>query len=497
MAKKKRSTKKSSSTKPTGKRKKPTKRKTTKKSTRAGARESGYVRMKTDRTPKDVVFEVVVRPETGKSAFDTDTLPSVGSLADYQPPADKSVEVARKLQRHGITVEQIGRFSISASCPTKMFEKFFGTRVSKQKLPASAKLPSGYAMYAPGKGDPWTLPSVDNLDLLIDRAYIQHEPVFFAGERPIPPRWTDKFRLRVPVDVAQIMRAPAVHRQDITGEGVKVAMPDTGFYHHPYFKDQGYNFLAVTAPDASDHTSDNHGHGTGECANLLATAPGINFIGVKMGFNPTLGFKTAVELRPDIMTNSWGFSVDVPGSTMPNWLVPLYLTVLDAVSRGIVVCFSAGNGHFGFPGSMPEVISVGGAVVDENLNYSATAYTSGFESTWFPGRQVPDISGLCGVPPTADYIVLPVQSGAALEKADGWGAFSGTSAASPMVAGVCALLKQADPTLTSDDIRNLLKYTARDITVGTNAHGEPATVGPDLATGFGLVDAERAIDAVL
>ena len=488
MAKKRRATK--------AKKRRATKKKSSKKSRRRSVGEC-YVRVKTDKAPRDVVFEIVVRSEAGKSAFDQDSLPSVASLADYAPPDDKSVEVSRKLQRHGITVNHIGRFSISASCPAKHFEKFFGTRISKHTIPKAANVPSGYVMHAPGKDDPWALPSVDNLDILIDRASIQHEPLFFAGERPIPPHWNDKFRLRVPVDIAQIMRASSVHRREITGDGVKVAMPDTGFYHHPYFVEQGYNFLAVNAPDASDHTSDTFGHGTGECANLFATAPDINFIGVKMGFNPTLAFKTAVELRPDIMTNSWGYSVDVPGSGMPNWLKPLYLAVLDAVSRGITVCFSAGNGHYGFPGSMPEVISVGGVVVDEALKYSATNYTSGFNSTWFPGRNVPDISGLCGTRPTADYIVLPVQKGAVLEKQDGWGAFSGTSAASPMVAGVCALLKQADPSLASEDIRNLLKYTARDITVGTNAMGESATVGPDLATGFGLVDAERAIEAVL
>lgn len=351
-------------------------------------------------------------------------------------------------------------------------------------------------MKAPGKEDPWALPKEDQLDQLIDRAYIQHPPILFANERPLPPFWNDKFRLRVPTDVAQIMGASSVHRLGITGSGVRVAMPDTGFYHHPYFAAHDFNFLAVTAPDALDHTSDSNGHGTGECANLFATAPGINFIGVKMG-NTTLSFKTAVELRPAVITCSWGYSVDMPNTQMPNWLKPLHLAVLDAVARGITVCFSAGNGHYAFPGSMPEVISVGGVVVDENLNYSATQYTSGFMSTWFPGRRVPDVCGLCGTPPKADYIILPVQAGAALEKADGWGAFSGTSAASPMVAGVCALLKEADDELMPVDIKRILQFTARDITVGTNAQGHPAQPGPDLATGFGLVDAKRALEAII
>lgn len=442
-------------------------------------------------------FEVVVKPEEGqKSVFAEDAFLTVRNLDDYRPSPDKNVEVARKLQNNKITVHHVGEFSISASCSRRKFESFFSTKISSHKLPAKAKAPKDYFIEAPGKQDPWKLPKKDVLDQLIDRAYIQHDPILFGGERPVPPLWKDKFRLRVPVDVAQIMGASTVHRRGITGHGVKVGMPDTGFYHHPYFVEQGYNFLAITTPDSLDHTSDDHGHGTGECANLLAIAPGINFIGIKKG-NPTLAIKIAVELRPDIITNSWGYSVDLPGTSMPNWLKPLHLAVLDAVSKGITVCFSAGNGHFGFPGSMPEVISVGGCVVDQDLNYSATKYTSGFDSTWFPGRTTPDVCGLCGIPPSADYIILPVQSGATLEKAKGWGAFSGTSAASPMVAGVCALLKEADPSLTPDDIKNLLKYTARDITTGTNAHNKTAVAGPDGATGFGLVNAERAIEAVL
>jgi hypothetical protein len=436
--------------------------------------------------------------------FAKEAYPTVANIDDYRPPKERSIELARKLQKNGFTVHHIGEFSISASCSEEKFESFFKTKISGLSIPKKAKVPSGYMMRAPGKRDPWTLPTVDGLHELIERTYIQHDPVFFAGERPLPPFWKDKFRLRVPVDVAQILRATSVHKKDITGRRVRVVMPDTGFYLHPYFVKQGYNFLAVTAPDSLDHTTDNYGHGTGECANLFATAPGINFIGIKMGSwkynnasNATLSIKTATELRPDVITCSWGYSKDLPNTQMPNWLKPLYLAVLDAISKGITVCFSAGNGHYGFPGSMPEVISVGGVYVDEKLSYSATTYSSGFESTWFPGRNVPDVSGLCGIPPTADYIVLPVQKGAFLEKAGGWGAFSGTSAASPMVAGVCALLKEADRDLTPNDIKNILRYTARDITTGKNAHGEQAVSGPDLATGFGLVDAERAIETLL
>jgi len=454
-------------------------------------------KIRTKTVSQNVNFEVVVDSHgQSKSIFDKDVQPTLANIDDYRPPSDRSIELARKLQKNRIIVHHVGEFSISASCSEKKFESFFKTTIREKRPPRAAKAPPGYVMRSPAKGDPWKLPTADGLDQLIEKAYIQHDPILFANERPIPPFWKDKFRLRVPGDVAQILRATSVHKRNITGKGVRVVMPDTGFYYHPYFVEQGYNFLAVTTPDTIDHTTDSNGHGTGECANLFATAPGINFIGLKCG-NATLAIKTAIELRPDVITCSWGYSVDKAGTTMPNWLKPLYLAVLSAVKKGITVCFSAGNGHWGFPGSMPEVISVGGVVVDEKLNYSATKYTSGFESTWFPGRKVPDVSGLCGVPPTADYIILPVQKGASLEKASGWGAFSGTSAASPMVAGVCALLKEADQSLTPNDIKNILRHTARDITTGKNAMGYKAVPGPDLATGAGLVNAERAIETIL
>src|SRR5215471_12246901 len=442
-----------------------------------------------------VEVEVVPTPEPGKkSMFADDAAPTASTVEDYKPPRGKVTELARRLGRHGFIIRNVGEFSVSVSAPEDLFERFFSNKIHEVKAPTPKDHPER-TIRAPRKGTPFKIPPVDGFDSLIERAYIQHPPTFFADERPLPPFWNDKFRLRVPGDVAQIMRASAVHARGITGKGVRVAMPDTGHQQHPYFIAQNYHFLAVAAPDAVDVLTDPLGHGTGERANLYAVAPDIHFTGVKMN-NPTLAVATAIELRPHVMTNSWGYHADLPGTSMPNFLKPLYLTLLDAVARGIIVCFSAGNGHYSFPANMPQVIAAGGVVVDQDLKYSATPYASGFQSTWFPGRNVPDVCGLCGVLPTADYIVLPVPILSGLNKEKGWGAFSGTSAASPMVAGVCALLKQADPTLTLPQIKSILMYTARDIIAGVCAQGFPATPGPDIATGYGLADADRALEAV-
>lgn len=443
-----------------------------------------------------VNFEVALRADGATSAFDLDTLPTADSVGEYRVPRGLAIEAARRLQDRGVTVHDIGAFTISASSSEDRFEQVFGVPLEPVPLPDDVPIPDDYTAVAPRRRV--QVPAGEGLDEVVDRVYVQHDPILFAGERALPPfvLSDDAFRLRVPGDVAQLMQATAVHRRGITGRGVRVAMVDSGFYHHPYFAAQGYDYLAVAAPDVVEPGNDSSGHGTGEAANLFATAPGINFVGVKMG-NPTLAFRTAVELRPRIITCSWGFHVDRPGTSMPNWLKPLYLEVLDAVARGIVVCFSAGNGHLAFPANVDEVLAVGGTVVDESLSYAATEYASGFESVWFPGRRVPDVTGLCGSPPKADYITLPVQVDAELEQSGGWGAFSGTSAASPMVAGVCALLLEADPTLLPQDVRRVLQYTARDVTDGKCFQGHAAGPGPDLATGYGLVDAHRAVEAVL
>ena len=181
-------------------------------------------------------------------------------------------------------------------------------------------------------------------------------PTFFAS--PLPPR-VPYHHLNVPAEVALICRSPSVHKRNVTGKGVLVAMPDTGFFKHPFYSWHGYNYQATLSPDAIRVERDEYGHGTAEAANIFANAPDIDFIGVKMGDNPTLAFKTASDLFPAVMTNSWGYSIS--GSVLPNSVKPLEAAVIEAVrDRGIVVCFSAGNDHYGFPAQMPEVIAVGG-----------------------------------------------------------------------------------------------------------------------------------------
>ena len=289
-------------------------------------------------------------------------------------------------------------------------------------------------------------------------------------------------------------------------------MPDTGFYRHPFYAWHGYNYNATLAPDATNLDQDAFGHGTAEAANIFSCAPNIDFIGVKWGINATLAFKAASDLEPGVMTNSWGYHL--PGlTTLPNFLKPLEAAVLEAVIlRGIIVCFSAGNGHIAFPAMMPDVLAVGGVharanLVGNDFFLEASNYASSFDSLIYPGRHVPDVCGLVGMQPGALYIMLPVPPGSAIDVGvsggthpngdetapnDGWAAISGTSAASPQIAGVCALLKQVQPGLSPKLAKSILRASARDVRVGTSNNGQPAGPGQDGATGAGLADATMA-----
>jgi subtilisin family serine protease len=66
-----------------------------------------------------------------------------------------------------------------------------------------------------------------------------------------------------------------------------------------------------------------------------------------------------------------------------------------------------------------------------------------------------------------------------------YGAWSGTSFASPVVAGVAALVASVNPALTSDEIVDILKSTADDL----------GTAGFDEYFGYGRVNASRAVQA--
>jgi hypothetical protein len=158
---------------------------------------------------------------------------------------------------------------------------------------------------APAKKATWTPPAP--LEGLVERAYVQEPFLFF--ESAIPPQ-VAYHHLRVPGDLTLLMTAAKVHRQGTTGKGVKVAMIDSGFYlQHPFYQGMSYNMSCMLGPGATDLDHDENGHGTAEASNMVAIAPDITFIGVKVGDNLAASFKETVKQNPDIISISLGWDL--------------------------------------------------------------------------------------------------------------------------------------------------------------------------------------------
>jgi subtilisin family serine protease len=514
------------------------------------------------RSPRDVDFSApsdelriaVTFKKSGDGVGPTKFLPplSTRSAEQFLPDALVVDQAIYQMSALGFRPTRLGRLSASIRGTRALFEQTFGTKLVRVDL--DTKQDYVFQSFYYPHDVPWSVPS--SLADLIDDAYIQW-PHIYMGSRPrvarkrkkpgpaatleaasnaaaaggigvsaTPPE-VEYFHIDVPDGVADLLNATDVHKAGTTGKNVRVAMVDSGFaFSHPYFVGKGYNTAVDLAPHAINDATDKSGHGTGESANLFAVAPGITFVGIKLdndddprqGASVLEGFQQALLHNPQIISISLGYDLrtgNAQSSELPNSLAALEAEIQAAVAQGTIVVFSAGNGHFSFPGMMRDVVSAGGVFVDRSGAMRASDYASAFHSKIYPGRSVPDFCGLVGLLPHANYIMLPVPPGSEIDHEtsvpddglpgdgstdqDGWGVFSGTSAAAPQLAGVCALLLEKNPGLTPSDIKSVLRRTARGVTTGAgnpsssdDGIGEPAGPGDTGAAGAGLVDAMAA-----
>lgn len=475
--------------------------------------------------PRVLYAQASPRSIGGRSLFDVPIV-SAANVGDYVSEIALHQNAVTELQNAGFDVLQSGACTINIAGPPKLFESVFGTKLFIEERPVikEGALEDTATFIDSTDTDTPGLINVAKSKLANVLEGVAIEEPYYAMQNAFAPNKA-YWHLRVPGDVSLGINADKAHRTGITGKGIKVVMIDTGWFRHQFFVQRGYRSSPVVlGPGAANPNADENGHGTGESANIFSVAPDIDFTMVKMNFtNVTGAFNAAVALGPAIISNSWGSTVQ-NGPLRPAQQA-LAAAVATAVSQGIIVVFSAGNGHFGFPGQHPDVVSAGGTYMEADGSLEASSYSSGFASNIYPGRNVPDVSGLVGMSspngksPGAMYIMLPVESndrfdrkiagnnhyrspgatapwGDETARNDGWAVFSGTSAAGPQLAGVCALIKQACNRLTPAQVRDVLKITARDVTAGNcspSTGANPAAPGPDLATGHGLADAHRAV----
>ncbi len=312
------------------------------------------------------------------------------------------------------------------------------------------------------------------------------------------------------------VRAPEVWAMGITGAGVLVANIDTGVEgDHPALANR---WAGVADPRYSGHPEwafydpylgmhdfpyDNNGHGTHTMGTICGGAPG-NEVGVAPGSYwiaaASVDRGGGIERTVADIILSFEWMLDPDGDPGTNWDVPdvcsnswgvttghgyppcdsLFWSYIDACeAAGTVVIFAAGNeGTSGLrrPGdrATDDYRNLAVAAVDAN--------TVGWPIAYFSSR------GPTYCTPTGEAAIKPDISGPGVSVRSAYpgGSYvymSGTSMATPHVAGVIALIREANPNLGVQEIKQIMYETAYDL----------GTAGEDNAYGWGMVDAYEAV----
>ncbi len=344
-----------------------------------------------------------------------------------------------------------------------------------------------------------------------------------TNDARIPLAETDK--IRTPNNLAwnvTLVNADQVWAEGFTGEGAIVAVMDTGINYnhhditnnmwiHPDYPGFGYNFV-----NNNHNTMDNQSHGT-HCAGTVAgtgaagtgtgIAPGATIMNLKVlddgGGGTEAGVWASIEFAVNYGAHVMSLSLGWQHSWGPDrsmWRT----TMNNALSAGVIAAVAAGNegswgspppGQVRTPGDVPppwlhpDQTLQGGvsAVVSVGSTTSSDAL-SGFSSkgpvTWQniapfndypynPGMGLirPDVTA-----PGSDILSLVHNNNT------GYTVKSGTSMATPAVAGLMALMISKNPNLTPEEISQIIEESAI-----------PMTTGKSNTFGSGRIDALAAI----
>ena len=444
------------------------------------------------KTRDDIVsFAILCRPQSGAGIDEIREHLSLETVERYSPSAATKRVVANALasRRFRVFLEYPSPV-VSAEGPRELFEKVFNTKLARRSMKVRGK--RGRTIEFLGRRER-ALPPDHTVIPGALHVSISMPPMLAESTLPTV---TKASTLRVPGDVAMLMGASPTHRlitpsgQLATGCGIRIGVIDTGFYPHPFYKAHGYRLVPEAISAGVDPEDDEIGHGTSIVANAFACAPDAEILGIKFEDSIIKAVDYAVAARSvHVLSFSLIWDYENPAS-FPDDPLTMRLAVLNAIKSGVTVVAAAGNnqGTSIFPALLPEVIAVGGAAITRKTAepIDPEAWNGG-SSFIYDGRAVPDVCGL------ASEIMLP---SAPSIGPSGWHSETGTSLATPQVAGIAALLLQKHPGLSPASIKQALQMTARDITRGKTATKDPAGPGVDLATGSGLVNSLDAWNKV-
>lgn len=363
-------------------------------------------------------------------------------------------------------------------------------------------------------------------DIMIIGHNADKEAILSGQQSAVSDQQSVKAETEIEEHVSQV-NAPQVWNQGYTGEGVLVAILDTGVnYEHPDLADHlwdggaqypnhGYNSY-----DGNNNTMDNRGHGT-HCAGIICgdgtgdkqtgIAPDATLMCVK-ALNDTgntnasaicAGMEFAVEHGAEVLSMSLG----IANSSVADREM-LRQTCVNTLQAGVVASVAAGNeggsqnsnpipNNVRVPGSCPApwihpdqqenagelscVVSVGAVNKNDNVATVSSRGPVTWQETSFgdypynPGIGLirPDVCA-----PGVDVVSLNYSDNGYTKK-------TGTSQAAPNVAGIICLMLSKKPEMTPAEISMVLETSAFKLEDNKNNN-----------SGSGRVDALAAINAI-
>jgi len=339
--------------------------------------------------------------------------------------------------------------------------------------------------------------SVDVIEALLRRSDVETISLDGIITQPDEPReetTRDDFGAKGALWNVEKVNAHQVWNElGLTGDGVVIGHIDSGIDgEHPDLAGKVVVFRDYTEGGVITKPYDEGGHGTHTAGTIcggdasgstIGVAPGTRLLVAKifsegqaqeswvlkaMQWMLDPDGNPATDDAPPVVSNSWG-SNDVTDRT--------WCKITEAwVKAGILPCFAAGNnGYMGSntcatPANYPHCFAVGSTSYNDTLS----GFSSRGPTTW---------DGITFINP---QVSAPGHQVTSARAGGGYVKLSGTSMACPAVAGVVALLAQAKPDITPEEVTAVLVSTARDL----------GTSGNDNHFGYGLTDALAACRAL-
>lgn len=295
-----------------------------------------------------------------------------------------------------------------------------------------------------------------------------------------PPKLDDPYYLSYQIDMHQIHTEQAWVNCVLSNHNIRVAVIDTGVnLTHPDLEINvlpGYDFV-----DNDTSPEDGHGHGSNVAGIVAAAANSLGVIGVapQAGIVPVRVLDNDGSGYTSWVVNGIRFAADNAqiinlslGSIQDDAFI--YQAIQYTLDAGRLVVAAAGNcadasnymnngcqfvNQTIYPAAYPGVMAVGAVKDDDKrANFSNQGF---YIDITAPGVNIFNV-----------------------DKNNGYTSLSGTSQATPHVAGLAALVWSLYPTHTAIQVRQIIEQTAIDL-------GDP---GWDPQYGWGRIDAGQAMN---